>query len=261
LEPLKYLMATIVVGDIHGNAVALERLLQSIRGEASGDDTIVFLGDYIDRGPDSRSCIQAILTLRESSPAEVICLRGNHEDWLLRTMADHSRHSWLLGMEAFDTISSYSPEAATALRSALADAGLRLYMSRYELPYHLFFDAVPASHLAFFSQLALLHQSPDCVCAHAGLEPEISDLAAQPASAVVWGNPSFPSGYSAVVPVVYGHWHKTVPGPNGWPIPHVEGNTICLDTSEYGVVTAIRMPERRVIQSNEFETQVSHLTV
>ena len=44
----------------------------------------MFLGDYIDRGHDSRGCIDAILAFRRESPAEVTCLRGNHEDWLLR---------------------------------------------------------------------------------------------------------------------------------------------------------------------------------
>jgi serine/threonine protein phosphatase 1 len=53
-------------------------------GAAGRGDTIVFLGDYIDRGPDSRACIDATLDFRGRSAARVVCLRGNHEDWLLR---------------------------------------------------------------------------------------------------------------------------------------------------------------------------------
>ena len=88
---------------------------------------MVFLGDYIDRGPDSRGCIDAILSFRRETCAEVVCLRGNHEDWLLRTQTDYARHSWLLGMEALDTVRSYSPEAERTLRDAIAEAGLQLY--------------------------------------------------------------------------------------------------------------------------------------
>ena len=252
-------MATIVIGDIHGNAAALTRLLRSI--EVSNVDTIVFLGDYIDRGRDARGCIEAILTLRESSPAQVVCLQGNHEEWFLRTLTDYSRHSWLLGMEAFDTIQSYSPEAASALRSACRSAGPSLYLGTCELPYQAFFDAMPDSHRTFFLELAFAHESVDCLCAHAGLDPTIPELSAQPAAALIWGHLGFPSEYAGVLPVVYGHWNRSVLGAHGWPTPYVVGNTICVDTSEYGVVTAIRMPDRSVFQSSEHDTRVSQMSL
>src|SRR5438034_3591654 len=146
-------MATIAIGDIHGNVRALDDLIRQITGEVDADDDVVFLGDYIDRGPDARGCIDAILAFRDSVTANVTCLCGNHEDWLLRTLRDHRRHSWLLGMEAFDTIRSYSPDAADALRSAAASAGLRLYLGQCTLPYEIFFDSLPGAHVEFFENL------------------------------------------------------------------------------------------------------------
>src|SRR5688572_4757575 len=104
-------MATIAVGDVHGNLLALNDLLGLLRAQITNEDTVVFLGDYIDRGPDTKGCIDAILEFQQEA-GEVVCLRGNHEDWLLRTLRDFRRHSWLMGMEAFDTIRSYSPEGA-----------------------------------------------------------------------------------------------------------------------------------------------------
>ena len=53
-------MATIAVGDIHGYLGPLRDLLARLRAEVTQDDTVVFLGDYIDRGPDSKGCIDAI---------------------------------------------------------------------------------------------------------------------------------------------------------------------------------------------------------
>ena len=79
-------MATIAIGDVHGNLAALRDLLEKLRGEAA--DTLVFLGDYIDRGPDSKGCIDTILALPGSRRGDVVCLRGNHEEWLLKTRAD-----------------------------------------------------------------------------------------------------------------------------------------------------------------------------
>lgn len=54
-------MATIAIGDVHGNRAALDDLLARLEGELDVDDTVVFLGDYIDRGPDSKGCIDSIL--------------------------------------------------------------------------------------------------------------------------------------------------------------------------------------------------------
>lgn len=245
-------MATISIGDIHGNLPALQDLLEQVRGEAAKGDVVVFLGDYIDRGPDARGCIDAILSFRRESDAEVICLRGNHEDWLRRTQADYSRHSWLLGMEALDTIRSYSPEAERALREALGEAGLQLFLGRCKLPYHVFFDVVPASHCVFFDQLALCFQGPDCICTHAGLNPRVEGLAAQLPESFIWGHAAFPAEYGGEAPVVYGHWNNADLDPRGWPRPRITGNTIGIDTISHGVLTAIRLPDRRVFQSSRY---------
>src|SRR4051794_10496320 len=111
-------MSSIAIGDIHGNLRALDDLLHQIEPAVGAEDAVIFLGDYIDRGPDTRQCIDRILRFRQESPARVILLRGNHEDWLLKTMRDYARHSWLNVMEAYATIESYSSAAAIALRTA-----------------------------------------------------------------------------------------------------------------------------------------------
>jgi hypothetical protein len=137
----------------------------------------------------------------------------------------------------------------------MRDAGVQLYVGKCALPYELLFDAMPESHHGFFSQLALFHQTADCVCAHAGVDPAVQDLALQPANALVWGTKNFPSDYSGSVPVVYGHRNNALPGADGWPMPRIVGNTIGIDTISHGVLSAIRMPERRLIQSNGGEVR------
>jgi len=104
-------MATIAVGDIHGNLRALDDLLCKVLAELKPEDVLVFLGDYIDRGSDSRGCLERIVRLREDADFQVLALQGNHEYWMLRSFRDHTRHYWLLGLEAFQTIASYSVEA------------------------------------------------------------------------------------------------------------------------------------------------------
>src|SRR4051812_21036286 len=77
---------TFAIGDIHGDLVHLLALWDHLPA-TDADDTIVFLGDYVDRGPDSAGVIRWIReVLPILSEARVVCLRGNHEDGWLRVV-------------------------------------------------------------------------------------------------------------------------------------------------------------------------------
>jgi serine/threonine protein phosphatase 1 len=245
-------MATVVIGDIHGNLRALDDLLNQLGTRLGAKDAAVFLGDYIDRGPDSRGCIDRILRLKEESPATVITLAGNHEDWLLRSLNDPSRHSWLLGMEAHETIASYSPRVAHELRLALEEAGPRLLTERVELPYGLLVEAMPPTHLEFLRALKLYHRTEHALCVHGGLDPAIPDVEDQTREALLWGTAEFLDGYSGDEMVVYGHWGNAVLDREGWPRPCRRHRAIGVDTIGHGVLTALVLPQMQVIQSARF---------
>jgi len=72
-------MRTYAIGDIHGHSLALAGLLTLL--EPRPNDTLVFLGDYVSRGPDSRGVLEAVMDLRRH--CHVVALRGNHEEMLL----------------------------------------------------------------------------------------------------------------------------------------------------------------------------------
>ena len=76
---------TFVVGDIHGELAHLESLLSKLP-ELAADDTLVFLGDYVDRGEYSRAVLEHLMTLGERVAAKLVFLRGNHEDGWLRVL-------------------------------------------------------------------------------------------------------------------------------------------------------------------------------
>jgi len=242
-------LATIAIGDIHGNLPALDDVLNQLRREVQTVDTVVFLGDYIDRGRDSKGCVDAILRFQREVDAEVMALMGNHEDWFLQTFHDHRRHSWLLGMEAFDTIRSYSEEAEAVIRDAMARDTTAVYLEQKALPYDVFFDAVPDEHLAFFRDLRLFHQTVDCICSHGGLDPKVRDLRKQAPHALVWGRGTFPDGYEGEPIVVYGHRNNATLDDHEWPRPTTNGRTIGIDTISHGVLTAIRLPDGKLFQS------------
>ena len=75
---------TVAIGDIHGDLVHLLALWDALPA-LDGDDTLVFLGDYVDRGPDSAGVVRWIRdVLPMLTDARVVCLRGNHEDAWVR---------------------------------------------------------------------------------------------------------------------------------------------------------------------------------
>lgn len=76
---------TFAIGDIHGDIDAVYKLLASFP-ELTTDDTLVFVGDYIDRGPSSKEVIDYVRRLPGETPAKVVALRGNHEDAWLRVI-------------------------------------------------------------------------------------------------------------------------------------------------------------------------------
>lgn len=246
-------MSTIAIGDVHGNFPALDDLLQRITPHISMEDTVVFLGDYIDRGPDSKDCIESIISFQNNARGRVITLLGNHEQWLVRTYEDHTSHSWLLGMEAFETIRSYSPYAEERLRKEAEREGLRLVMERVSLPYEIFFETVPKEHIRFLKNLRIFCRTPDAVCVHGGLSPEGGCVEEQLCDDLIWGTDDFPERYEGRDLVLYGHTGNPVMDDNGSPHPRIVGRTYGIDTISKGVLTALKLPENIILQSDRFD--------
>ena len=242
-------MATIAIGDIHGNLKALDDLLARINREVNKSDTVVFLGDYIDRGPDSRGCIERVLDFKRNVNALVITLLGNHEEWLLRTLDDYSRHSWIF-MDAFPTIKSYSQTVAAKIRSDIKKLGPSFILKHVRLPYELFLDAMPRKHVEFIKSLKTYYRSPDGVCVHGGLDPAVGPPEEQKPENLIWGTDDFPEAYSGEDAILYGHSNNPEFDKSGWPRPRIVGKTFGLDTISEGVLSAVRLPGGDVFQSD-----------
>jgi hypothetical protein len=136
---------------------------------------------------------------------------------------------------------------------AIEEAGPRLLTERVSLPYELLLAAMPPRHvefLEFFENLKAYHRTPEALCVHAGLDPAIPDMRMQEHDTLLWGSDRFVECYSGDELVVYGHWGDALMDESGWPQPRIGRCTIGLDTIASGVLTAIRLPDRRVFQSS-----------
>lgn len=155
------------IGDIHGRLDLLEQILATIEADArdyAGKVRTVFLGDYIDRGPDSRGVIERLIA-GPPKGHKWKCLMGNH-DALLRDLLDGAGDAedvyprWL-EQGGWETMESY----AVKRRDIAAGGKQSLAALR---------AAVPKSHRAFLENLKFMWRSGDYVFVHAGVRPGVA---------------------------------------------------------------------------------------
>src|SRR6185436_3540749 len=118
-------MKTFVVGDIHGRCAQLQGLLDMLpRDETT--DTLIFIGDLIDRGADVPGCVELVRKLCSENPARVICLRGNHEQMLL-DFIDGANTVWVdTSTGSAQTFAQYTGKPLRFETEADLDAARRL---------------------------------------------------------------------------------------------------------------------------------------
>jgi len=177
------------IGDIHGRCDLLERLIVEIEQDAANlpegtRATMVFLGDYIDRGLQSRDVIELLLSDRLSA-FETIFLMGNHEEALLRFLEDESFGSQWVRYGGGETLYSYGfqpPNSRGSLGSHDAMAAARSAWSKL---WTSFRDRMPPEHLKFYQSLKPYHAAGDYLFVHAGLRPDI-DMNKQSTRDMLW---------------------------------------------------------------------------
>src|SRR3546814_19290079 len=114
---------------------------------------LVVLGDYIDRGPQSAGVIDRIIALAQSR--DVVALRGNHEDMLLKVMGNfpHYYERWAYRCGGVETLSSYGWKKGQPVNFA---------------------ELIPAAHIEFLKSLKIILQTADYIFVHAGLKQDVA---------------------------------------------------------------------------------------
>ncbi|MEE8110057.1 MAG: metallophosphoesterase family protein [bacterium] len=170
------------VGDIHGSFEQLTRLVETV--PFAPEDRIVFIGDYIDRGPDSRGTVEFLLGFREKFP-RCVFLRGNHEDILedfLRGSVQYPEGVYQMNGGA-ETLASYEVDPLGAVGAG----------------------DFPADHLKFLFETALMHREDGFLFVHAGVRPGVP-LEDQTPQDMLWIREEFfLRKHSLDLTVVFGH--------------------------------------------------------
>jgi serine/threonine protein phosphatase 1 len=113
---------TYAIGDIHGRHDLLQMLLRRIGEHAEGRrHTLVFLGDYIDRGPNSAEVVDTVRSLQARSEREVVCLKGNHEAMLLEVIGRPDLVPWWLDNGGDATLDSFGAASTRGIPADILD--------------------------------------------------------------------------------------------------------------------------------------------
>ena len=207
-------MRRFVIGDVHGCSKALRAIIERI--EPSSEDLVVFLGDLIDRGPDSRGVIDLVLEL--SLKARVIAIRGNHELMLMSVLFGGCKPDlWLLGGGAA-TLASYGGSL----------------------------DRIPPSHIDFFKSLRDHHETEYELFIHAGYQHNVQAEKIDDAHRY-WNHlTDIPLPHCSGKRVFVGH----TPQASGEMLDY--GHLVCMDTYCFGGgwLTALNLDTDEVIQAS-----------
>ena len=228
------------VGDIHGRSDLLAPLLLKLEDDIdklghSHPPVVLFIGDYVDRGPDSRGVVERILALRKLSGWDVRTLKGNHEHQLLAFLDDSKKGPAWVEFGGTATLASYDVEPPPARSDA----------DRWEQARSQLQASLSGEHLAFFRGLDLAVVCGDYLFVHAGVRPGVP-LHDQAEADLLWIRDDFLSSSQAFGKVVvHGHTPEAE--------PYLGQNRIGIDTGAYATstLTAVRLfgTERDIIQA------------
>jgi len=210
------------IGDVHGCITQLDALFQEIykdlQSRPVADHKIITLGDYVDRGPDSRAVLQFLIEKRNAVP--LICLRGNHDQRMLEFLdIPEEVGEAFLHYGGRELLQSYGVDPdRTGDITAIAQ---------------MFRQQVPRDHIAFLDSLPLSNEEQDYFVCHAGIRPGV-DLKDQVARDLLWIRNAF-LVHQQPHPKVIVHGHTPRDSVD------IQSNRINLDTECYysGVLSCV----------------------
>ncbi|MGH2318602.1 metallophosphoesterase family protein [Planococcus sp. SE5232] len=170
----------LAISDIHGELELFDELLQKAEYDAVGDQ-LILLGDYGDRGPDSKGVLERVIELKKRG---AIVLRGNHDQMMLDAVNDEpgAKQIWARN-GALATLQSYDP--------SIKDMTLPT-------------AAVFWEHIDFIKETDYYHETDDFIFVHAGVQPDTPIGQTDPAI-LMWIRDEFYKVYSGEKTVVFGH--------------------------------------------------------
>jgi len=174
----------IITGDIHGCFKTMKKLLKE-QVQINREDTLYFVGDFIDRGPASREVLDFLIDLKWQGYT-VIAVRGNHEDLMLKAFNDEGyMHAWF-------------------------NNGAESTLSSFDIPEESIFEyesirSIPNRYIQFLSNMKYFHEEEDFILVHAGLDFKLDDPFSDHQSMLWLRNFDYNSSKAKHKHIIHGH--------------------------------------------------------
>ena len=214
-------MRTLAIGDIHGCLSALDALLEIVAPTA--EDRLITLGDYVDRGLESRQVLDRLIGLFDAG--RLIALRGNHDEMMTHSRHDRGERRMWLRFGGCETLDSYG-----------------------HWPTDDVYDKVPERHWQFLDEdLRNYYETETHLFVHACAYPDLA-LADQDSYVLLWQRLNGPVKHESGKVLVCGHTRQD----SGYPLDL--GTTVCIDTGIYeeeGWLTCLDVNARKFWQANK----------
>lgn len=209
-------MRTLAIGDIHGCLNAFKDLIKQI--DLKPEDTLITLGDYIDRGPDSKGVVDYLIELRQQ--CHLITLRGNHEDLMHKAFDSHQDMIMWFNVGGISTVQSYKKDEKVD---------------------------IPEAHLDFYESCLLYHETDTHIFVHGGLQPEL-DIEDQDIEDLLWLRFDELKPHKSQKIIVCGHTPQ-----RDYTITD-KGHAICIDTHAFadGCLTCLDVDSGKTWQAAEY---------
>jgi len=182
---------TLVISDIHGELKKFEQLLGEVEYDPEFDQ-LILLGDYVDRGPNSKGVIEKVMSLKE---AGALLLKGNHEDLMIKALTTDIERSWnhwikLCGGDK--TLFSYG----------FSEIDIAASEEKFQKPELQ--SSTLNKHLEFIQGLENYIETSDYIFVHAGVHPT-TPIAETDPHILMWIRDEFHKGYNGEKIVIFGH--------------------------------------------------------
>ena len=213
---------TLAIGDVHGCLTALDTLLGFVRLRPT--DQLVLLGDYVDRGPDSKGVFDRLIELRRAG--DVVCLRGNHEVMMLAARQGRDDYRFWVACGGAAALESYAgPDGVATL------------------------DEIPEAHWHLIGRACVdWYETDTHIFVHANLDPN-KPLREQPSDWLQWQSlsPEWHRPHLSGKTMVCGHTEQRAGLPLRLP------GAVCIDTWAYGDgwLTCLDVDTGEIWQANE----------
>jgi serine/threonine protein phosphatase 1 len=221
------------VGDVHGRLDTLEPLLRDIGQDVltsppTERPMLIFLGDYVDRGPESRQVVDLILRMQANDAFETVALKGNHEEALLQFLDEPTFGATWMEHGGGPTLVSYGVQPPATRTDAEAWQRVR----------DAFDKALPSAHRQFFGALRLMETVGDYAFVHAGVRPGVP-LEQQAERDLLWIRHEFLQDRGPFGKVIV---HGHTPAEE----PQLMKHRLGVDTGAYatGLLTAVRLHDQ-----------------